>query len=201
MAFEPAGPSSLRPAPPNPGQLVRALLHERETGMSMDHMFVGVEALRSMTQHGVSFEVAWVGEEPPRRSEKTALASRTQRTLGASTPVHGRSRRLRSRGRSPHSKEGHENFDWSRRTSRWGGPIERFGLAARVARGSRDRTREWQAVRRRSRTSFFSGSVRPACGTRKHGRGGSRAEADCSRESKPERSRRRRSARCENDDE
>ena len=65
MAFEPAGPSSLRPAPPNPGQLVKARSHERETGMSMDHMFVGVEALRSMTQHGVSFEVAWLGEEPP----------------------------------------------------------------------------------------------------------------------------------------
>ena len=63
VAFGPAVPSSLRPAPPNPGQLVKALLHERETGMSMDHMFVGVEVLRSMTHHGVSFEEAWLGEE------------------------------------------------------------------------------------------------------------------------------------------
>ena len=134
-------------------------------------------------------EGAWLGAERPeihqQGERRLQLASRTQRTLGASTPVHGRSRRLRSRGRSPHSKEGHENSDWPRRTSRWGSPIERFGLAARVATGSRDRSREWPAVRRGSNKSFFSGSVRPACGTRKHGRGGSRSEAECSRESDP----------------
>ena len=54
VAFEPAGPSSPRPAPPNPGQLVKVLLHERETGMSMGHMFVGVEVVRS-----VSKELGW----------------------------------------------------------------------------------------------------------------------------------------------
>ena len=144
-----------------------------------------------------SFEV----NEPPlghfRRSlvgggTSRNLSARREKTSLASTSVHGH-----SRGRSPHSKEGHENSDRPRRTSRWRSPIERFGLAARVATGSRDRSRKWQAVRRGSNKSFFSGSVRPACGTRKHGRDGSRPEAECSRESDPERSRRRRSAKCE----
>ena len=150
------------------------------------------------------FRRSLVGSGAPRgspaRREKTSLASRAERTLGASTPVHSRSRHLRRRGRSPHSKEGDENTEWPRRTSRWGSTPERFGLAAGVARGSRDPAREWEAVRRGSRQSFFSWSVRPASSTRRHGGGGSRPEAGCSRESDPERPRRRRSARCEKDD-
>ena len=73
------------------------------------------------------------GRGTPRSSEKTSLASRTQRTLGASTPVHGRSRRLRSRGRSPHSKEGHENLI---------GPEELPDGEARLS--ALDWLREWQ---------------------------------------------------------
>ena len=65
VAFEPAGPSSPRPAPPNPGQLVQVLMHEREARRSMGHMFVGVEVAGSMTHHGVSFEGAWLGAERP----------------------------------------------------------------------------------------------------------------------------------------
>ena len=60
--------------------------------------------------------------------------------------------------------------------------------------------REWKAVRRGSRQSRFSGSIRPASGARSHGGGGSRPEAGRSRVSDPERPRRRRSARCEKDD-
>ena len=115
--------------------------------------------------------------------ENTSLASRAECTLGASA---GRSRHLRSRGRSPHSREGHENSGGPRGTSKRGSTPERLGLAARVARGSRDRARECQAIRRGSRQSFFSGSVRPASGTRSHGGGGSWPEAGCSRESDPE---------------
>ena len=61
----PAAPSSPRPAPPNPGQLVQVLMHEREARRSMGHMFVGVEVAGSMTHHGVSFEGAWLGAERP----------------------------------------------------------------------------------------------------------------------------------------
>ena len=60
VAFEPAGPSSPRPAPPNPGQLVKVLLQD-----VYGSMFVGVEVVRSMTHHGVSFEGAWLGAERP----------------------------------------------------------------------------------------------------------------------------------------
>ena len=63
VAFEPAGPGSPLPTPPNPGQLVQVLKYEREARKSMGHMFVGVEVARSKTHHGVSFEGAWLGAE------------------------------------------------------------------------------------------------------------------------------------------
>ena len=65
VAFEPAGPGSPLPAPPNPGQLVQVLMHDREARKSMGHMFVGVEVAGSKTHHGVSFEGAWLGAERP----------------------------------------------------------------------------------------------------------------------------------------
>ena len=180
VAFEPAGPGSPLPAPPNPGQLVQVLMPWGQ------------------------FRRSLVGRGAPRGSavgrESTSLASRAECTLGASAPVHDRSRHLRSRGRSPHSGEGRENSGGPRGTARRGSPPERLGLAAGVARRSRDRARKWKAVRRGSRQSRFSGSIRPASGARSHGGGGSRPEAGRSRGSDPERPRRRRSARCEKDD-
>ena len=51
VAFEPAGPTSPLLAPPNPGQLVLVLVHEREARRPMGHMFVEVEVAGSKTHH------------------------------------------------------------------------------------------------------------------------------------------------------
>ena len=84
VAFEPAGPGSPLPAPPNSGELVQVLMHEREARKSMGHMFVGVEVAGSKTHHGVSSGGAWLGAE---RSEVQQWGERAlHRPPGRSDP-------------------------------------------------------------------------------------------------------------------
>ena len=90
VAFEPAGPSSPRPTPPNPGQLVQVLMHEREDRDVYGSHVCGSGSREVNDPPWGQFRRSLVGGGAPRDSaagrENTSLASRAECTLGASTP-------------------------------------------------------------------------------------------------------------------